>query len=195
MDRSVSSRSFSLTHPDPPKVQALGMQPSRYYGTYDPRDYANEALTNWLDAQLASHDLDDALAESSTVGQRLIDGDHWVREHGPSNPDWERAQRLHVKLHNRQKELLGIIKFRYVRLWLRCCAVFGCLNLIDDPDGWIATHAPGRFTNDPKAIWHALQPERTPPFQSFPPNEAWYVGGAFETQDQLDVWVSRKESS
>lgn len=183
------SKSFSLTHPEPPAI--------RRPNNADSDHYDGLALTHWLEAQIKSHDLDAAWDELTEVSNRLLRGDLWLQERGPSNPKWQRAQRTHARLHERQKELLGHVKWLYVTLWLECAAVAGCLAFVDDPDDWIDRNAPGQFEPTAKSIWYAVQPRRQPPFQSYPvPDSAYYIEYGFQTQADLEAWMNRpKEES
>lgn len=179
--------SFSLTHPEPSK-------PAPPRGMFQPRNYAEDALTHWLDAQIISHDLDTAIADAETVGNRIVKGDLWLKERGPSNPDYERAKRQLRRLETRQAKLLFEVKGLYVRLYLACCAVYGSCALLDDPQAWVDEYAGGQWVHsNHRAVWNALQPDRRPPFTHYPPpDHAWHID-PFTTFGSLERWMQRNE--
>ncbi len=187
----MTNRSFSLTHPEPSTAKQAPRSDS-----FQKRDYASEAITHWLDAKIVSHDLDEAMQQGVVLSERVRNGELWLRERGPSNPDYKRAQRQHDRLCRRQSDNLMEIKWLYVKLYLRVCNVHGCLNQVADPDKWIRKHGGGGFQNDVISIWHALQPERKPPFRSYPPPDgAYYVESGFTSHAILNAWMTRQEGA
>ena len=174
---------FSLTHPAPTAPRRNG----------NSDHWAGEAITRWLDAQLVSHDLDAACAAGAEIGKRLLNGDLWLKRHGDDHPKAGAARRMHTRLVEAQRESVIRQRHLYVKTWLEACALHGALNQVDDAEAWLAKHAPGVPDNTPRAIWHALQPERSPPFQTYPPTvEAYYVEHGFQTQEQLTAWMHRE---
>ena len=176
--------SFSLTHPTP----------TPHRRARDGRDYAGLALAHWHEADGINVEFEHAWAASSDVGVRLMRGDAWFRTHGLDHPEAERARRTYNRLLEQQHRLLFEVKAKYVSLWLRVCAVYGALREHDDVDGWLELHAPGVTENTPTAFWARLQPDRAPPFTTFPPPpEASHIEPGFHTREQLEAWMHRDE--
>lgn len=179
------SKPFSLTHPDPVKPQRRN----------DGRDYAAEAIDRWLDCQSANLDFEESYAELGAVSNRLVKGDIWLREHGPSNPKHAQAQRTHARLSRKQAVLLQEVKLRYVTIYIRVCALHGTLNMLapEELDAWIDKNAGHLFTNDVRSIWESLQPDRMIPFKGvYPePTQTRHIDNGFQTPEQLNQWMHR----
>lgn len=178
---------FSLTHPPArPAPRRKG----------NSAHWESEAVTRWLDCQLVSHDLDEACRKGAEIGQRLMKGDIWLRQHGDGHPKSAAARKTHNRLVSAQQVSLHQQKHLYVALWLRVCGLSGALSLVDDVDRWLRLHAPDVPGSKPETIWHVLQPNRSPPFTTHPPPiESYYIERGFETQEQLNAWMHRGQET
>ena len=178
----MTGRNFSLTHPEPRTAR----QP------HGGRDWSMEAHDRLLDIEHANLDFEEALTASSATADRLFKGDMWLRRNGNNHPKAQQARKVHNGLIGTQQQQLHILKARFVRLWLCVCALHGTLNQTADPQAWLDKHAPQIPANTPQALWKAYQPERSPPFTTWPCDEAYYIDNRPFTYETLTRWMHRE---
>lgn len=160
--------------------------------------WEQRAETAWLDAQVASFEIDDVRAELDAVTLRLGRATEWFEAHGREHPLYERAYARRAGLEQEERWIRIRRWSRMQRCWVASKDCWAALQQVRDREAWLAEFAPEvEDASTPVGFWRALQGGRRVPGE-WPPvrDEAYVRAGRIEYwhRDQLAERLDRRRA-
>lgn len=182
--------SFSLTHP--PRDPHIGpRQPGA--------DYADLALSRWLDARIIAHDLNECRQHARGLSVRIENGRTWMRSHDVRHPRFQHNKRRLMRLEWTLTE--QAIRYRALQIngWSACCTTYAMLQHLTplEREAWWREYGndAGGYQK-PLDVWRAAGFQAVPPSGWPPDREGWEWEGysGWGLMPRQDEWLEEMQT-